>query len=430
MNTALRESIDWVGYVDWTVRDFHGYDTERGTTYNAYLVRDEQTALIDTVKAPYADDLLGSIAALTDLSNVEYVVCNHAEPDHAGGLPRVMAALPDATLVCDKKCASALSQHHDTSGWKMRIVATGDTISLGQRTLRFLETPMVHWPESMFTYVPEEKLLFSLDAFGQHYASSQRFDDQVPLHAVMEEAKIYYANIVMPYGKQVAALLKKTADLEIGMIAPAHGVVWRSNVPAILEAYKNWADCRPEPNVLVIYDTMWDSTGQMARAILAGASGRVRGADHHDRHAAEPTGPRSGPCAAVEAHLIHIRHSNLTRIATEVLDAAAVAFGSSTLNQGMMPMAGAVLTYLKGLRPVGKVALAFGSYGWSKGGPEAVDEYLHAMGWEVLREPLKARYRPTPEVLDECRAAGRMLAEKAREIAADREAGGRLGSDP
>jgi len=396
MNTTLRENIDWVGHVDWTVRDFHGYDTERGATYNAYLVRDEKTALIDTVKTPYADELLGNIAALTDLSNVKYVVCNHAEPDHAGGLPHVMEALADATLVCDKKCAAALSQHHDTSGWKIHIVATGDTISLGRRTLQFLETPMVHWPESMFTYVREEELLFSMDAFGQHYATSQRFDDEVPLRTVMEEAKIYYANIVMPYGKQVAALLKKTADLDIRMIAPAHGLIWRSHVPAILEAYGNWAAGRAKPKVLIIYDTMWDSTGRMARAILAGAS-----------------------LPGVEAQLIHIRHSNLTRIATEVLDAAAVAFGSSTLNQGLMPMAGAVLTYLKGLRPVGKAGLAFGSYGWSRGGPEAVDEYLHAMKWEVLREPLTAQYRPTPEVLGECRAAGRALAEKALQMAAE-----------
>ena len=407
MNTALRENIDWVGYVDWAVRDFHGYNTARGATYNAYLVRDEKTALIDAVKAPYADELLKNIAALADPAGIRYVVCNHAEPDHAGGLSRVMAALPAATLVCDQKCAAALSQHHDTSGWKMQIVATGDTVSLGRRTLRFLETPMVHWPESMFTYVPEEQLLFSMDAFGQHYATSQRFDDQVSFATAMEEARTYYANIVMPFGKQVAALLKKTAKLDISMIAPAHGVIWRKHIPAILEAYRNWADCRPKPKVLVIYDTMWDSTGQMARAILAGAS-----------------------LPGVEAQLIHVRNSNLTRIATEVLDAAAIAFGSSTLNQGLMPMAAAVLTYLKGLRPVGKVGLAFGSYGWSTGGPEAVDKYLQAMKWEVLRAPLKAQYRPTPEVLDECRAAGTMLAEKAREMGGDRQPGERFGEGP
>ena len=407
MNTALRENVDWVGYVDWTVRDFHGYDTQRGATYNAYLVRDEATALIDTVKAPYVDHLLANVTTVTDLSAVKYVVCNHAEPDHAGGLSRVLECLPHATLVCNEKCAVALSQHHDTSGWKTQIVATGDTLRLGRRTLWFIETPMVHWPESMFTYVPQEKLLFSMDAFGQHYASSQRFDDEVPACTVMEEAKTYYANVIMPFGKQVAKVLEEAAELDLDMIAPSHGVIWRSHVPAILQAYGNWATCRPEPKVLVIYDTMWDATGQMARAIHQGAS-----------------------LPGVAAELIHIRSSNLAKIATEVLDAATVAFGSSTLNQDLLPMAGAVLTYLKGLRPVNKAGLAFGSYGWSHGGPEAVDEYLKAMKWEILGEPIKAQYRPTPEVLHECRAAGRMLAERAKEMALERDTGGSLSSDP
>jgi flavorubredoxin len=322
-------------------------------------------------------------------------------------MARVLEMLPDATLVCNQKCESVLAKHHDSSGWKTRIVATGDALALGKRTLTFIETPMVHWPESMFTYIPEEKLLFSMDAFGQHYASSQRFDDEVPLCTVMEEAKTYYANIVMPFGRQVAKVLEKAAKLDIEMIAPSHGVIWRAHVAQIVEAYGNWAGCRPKPKVLVIYDTMWDSTGQMARAI---------------HEAASETG--------VAAELINIRTSNLTRIATEVLDAACVAFGSSTLNQGVLPMAGAVLTYLKGLKPANKIALAFGSYGWSKGGPEAVDEDMRAMKWEVLREPIKAQYSPTVEVLDECRAAGRLLAGKAKEMAPDRRTSSSICVDP
>lgn len=407
MDGTLRKNIDWVGCVDWTVRDFHGYNTDRGATYNAYLIRDEETALIDTVKAPFADRLLQNVSALTDLAKVDYVICNHAEPDHAGGIAQVLEALPNATLVCNKKCEVVLGRHHDSSEWKTQIVATGDTLTLGKRTLEFIETPMVHWPESMFTYVPEEKLLFSMDAFGQHYASSQRFDDEVPLCTVMEEAKTYYANIVMPFGRQVAKVLEKAAKLDIEMIAPSHGVIWRSHMAEIVKAYGNWAHFRPKPKVLVIYDTMWDSTGQMARAIHEAASE-----------------------AGVAAELINVRASNLTRIATEVLDAACVAFGSSTLNQGVLPMAGAALTYLKGLKPANKAALAFGSFGWSKGGAEAVDEDMKAMKWEVLREPIRAQYRPTAEVLDECRAAGRMLAEKAKEVASDRKAGGKLCVDP
>ncbi len=389
MNTTLCEGIDWVGYVDWTVRDFHSYDTEYGTTYNAYLVRDEKTALIDTVKTPYGEHLLRRVAALTDPSKVDYVVCNHAEMDHSGSLPEVLQALPNAQIVCDKRCRTALSQHFDTSSWPFRIVGDGDSLPLGRRTLTFVETPMVHWPESMFTYVPEEKLLFSMDAFGQHYATSQRFDDELPLGTLIDQAKAYYANIVMPYGKQVVECLKRAGGMEIEIIATSHGVIWRSSVPEILAAYEGWSRYLPNPKVLVIYDSMWGSTDRMARAILEGAS-------------------RGG----VQAVLINVRRSNLTRIATEVMDAATVALGSATLNRGMMPMVGAALTYLKGLRPQGKAGFAFGSYGWGRGGPEAIDSQLAELKWEVLRGPLKAQYRPTAEVLDECRAAGKMLAEK------------------
>lgn len=394
MDTTLRKNINWVGYVDWTLRDFHSFDTKRGATYNAYLIQDEKTALIDTVKAPYADELLKHISALTKFSNIKYIVCNHAEPDHSGALPRVMKAMPDAKLVCNKKCQTVLSRYYDTSDWKFQIVNAGDIISLGRRTLHFIDTPMVHWPESMFTYVPEEKLLFSMDAFGQHYATSHRFDDEVPLCTVMEEAKTYYANIILPYGKQVEKALNQVAGLDIEVIATGHGVIWRENISKIIEAYKNWAASRLKPKVLVIYDTMWESTGLMAKAIHEGAS-----------------------LPDVEAKLIHIRHSNLTLIATEVMDAAAIAFGSSTLNGGMMPMAGAVLTYLKGLRPLAKACFSFGSYGWGKGAPEAIEDYLKAMKWEIIIEPIKSKYRPTADLLNECRAAGQKLAEKAKQIA-------------
>jgi flavorubredoxin len=393
MNTTLRENIDWVGVVDWTIRDFHSYETERGATYNAYLVRDEKTALVDTVKAPFAADLLRNVASLCNPSRVDYIVCNHAELDHSGALAEVIRAMPAATLLCDKKCAATLGEHFDTSGWRIRVVENGESISLGRRTLQFFETPMVHWPESMCTYVPEEKLLFSMDAFGQHYATSQRFDDEADLPTVMDEAKTYYANIVMPYGQAVLKTLERLAGLEIGMIAPSHGLIWRRHAAEIIAAYRGWANHRSRPKVLVIYDTMWESTAAMARAILDGA--------------AQP---------GVSASLVHVRRTNLTRIAAEVLDAAAVAFGSSTLNRGMMPMAAATLSYLEGLRPLGKAAVAFGSYGWGRGGPEAIDEALRRLQWEIVREPLRSHWRPTPDVLAECRQTGRLLAERASRL--------------
>ncbi|HYW78243.1 MAG TPA: FprA family A-type flavoprotein, partial [Thermoguttaceae bacterium] len=311
-------------------------------------------------------------------------------------MPRVMRALPNATVVCDKRCVTALSQHFDTSAWKFQVVAEGETLSLGKRTLQFVETPMVHWPESMFTYVPEEKLLFSMDAFGQHFATAERFDDDASLYAIMEQAKAYYANIVMPYGKSVVACLKKAEGLPIEMIAPSHGVIWRSRVAEIVRKYQDWSLCRPKPKVAVIYDSMWGSTEKMAQAILEGAS-----------------------LPGVAARLIHIRRSNLTRIATEMVDTAGVAFGSSTLNRSMMPMAAAVLAYLGGLRPTNKASFAFGSFGWGRGATEAIDESLRAMNWDLLRDPLKCQFRPTPEALDECREAGKTLAERALQMAAE-----------
>ncbi len=390
MNTALRENIDWVGAIDWNIRDFHGYETPRGTSYNAYLIRDEKTALIDAVKAPFAGELLRNVSAFCEPRRVDYVVCNHAELDHAGALPEVLRAMPGAALVCDKKCAAALAAHFDVSGWNIRAVGDGETLSLGRLSLRFVATPMVHWPESMFTYVPEEKLLFSMDAFGQHYASGPRFDDEVDPLTVMQEAKTYYANIGMPYAKPVLQCLEKLSGVEIETIAPSHGVVWRRGAAEIVAAYRDWANHRCRPKVLVLYDTMWQSTEEMARAIVEGAS--------------QP---------GVEALMIHVRRSNLTAIATETLDAAAAAVGSPTLNRRMMPMMAAALCYLEGLRPLGKAAAAFGSYGWGRGGPEDVDEALRRMQWDVLREPLRAHWRPTPEVLEECRTLGRQLAERA-----------------
>jgi flavorubredoxin len=390
MTNSLCKNIDWVGAVDWHVRDLHGYDAKRGTTYNAYLVRDRKTALIDAVRAEFAEQLLENIAALCPPAQVAYVVCNHAEPDHSGALPRVMRAMPGATVLCDAKCRQALSQHYDTSAWKFQVVADGQSVALGDRSLQFVETPMVHWPESMFTYVPEVQLLFSMDAFGQHYATAERYDDRVPADALMEEAKTYYANIFMPYGAAVGPCLDKVAELDVGTIAPSHGVIWRRDVAGIIAAYRDWFAGRSKAKVLVIYDTMWESTERMAATIAEGAS-------------------RPG----VEVQLLHLGQASLTRIATEALDAAALAVGSPTLNRGMMPAAAALFCYLEGLRLPVKAAFAFGSYGWGPGGPLAVHQGLKSLNWDILCDPLKCKYSPTPEVLDECRQAGVRLAERA-----------------
>ncbi len=395
MNITLKDGIDWVGYIDWTVRDFHGYKTDSGSTYNAYLIRDEKIAVIDAVKAPYVEKYLDHIRALTDLGKIDYIVCNHAEPDHSGGLPAAMKACPQAELVCNAKCKVALEMHYDTAAWKWHVIEDGDELSLGKRTLSFINTPMVHWPESMFTYVKEEKLLFSMDAFGQHYASAFRFDDEEPLDVILHEAKTYYANIVMLYGRPISQTMARAAQLDIEMIAPSHGVIWRSHIKEVFAAYQNYVVCKPRPKVVVFYATMWQSTAKMANAILEGAQ----------------------ECN-VEAQLFNVENTHATRIVTEVLDCAAVAIGSPTLNNGIMPSMAGVLCYMQGLRPTNKAGFAFGSYGWSKrGGPNEVEATMKEMKIDLLREPIRTQYVPTPEVLEECREAGRAMGKYAEQFA-------------
>lgn len=391
MNRLVVDGVYWVGWIDWTIRDFHGYETKDGSTYNSYLLLDDEPTLIDAVKEPYAEYLLQNIAELLPPEKIRWVVCNHAEPDHSGALEKVLKACPNATLVCDAKCQKTLSRYFDVSNWKFKIVQTGDSLKIGRRTLEFIETPMAHWPESMATWLPDAGLLFSMDAFGQHYASSERFDDEVEWPLIREEAKTYVANILMLYGVPVAKAVAAVRTLAPKIIAPSHGIIWRTRVDDILNAYSEWDVCRPKKKVLIFYDTMWKSTEKMAQAIFEGAS-EVEG---------------------VDVRKIYVRASHRTIVATEILDAATVAVGSATLNMGMMPALADALTYVKGLRPVGKAGFAFGSYGWGRGGAEDVEKVLQEMKVELLRPVLKANYLPDAADLAECRAAGRMLAERA-----------------
>ncbi|MDR0609625.1 MAG: MBL fold metallo-hydrolase [Planctomycetaceae bacterium] len=408
MAVELVKNIDWVGYVDWSVRDFHSFDTFRGATYNSYLIRDDKTAVIDSVKGQYALRQLQQIAEKTELSQVDYVVCNHAEPDHAGGLVSLMAHLPNAVLICNAKCRETLSAYFDIGNWNIQVISPDDKISLGSRTLTFVNTPMVHWPESMFTYIPEEQLLFSMDAFGQHLATSERFDDQYDLKTILTEAKSYYANIVTPYSKQVLRTLETAAKIPINMIAPSHGLIWRSNVSQIVAAYQDWAGGRYTPKVLILFDSMWDSTTQMAEAILDGAV-------QESNNAVQKSDNTVQKSDNVDVQLMHVRRTTLTRIATEMLDAAAVALGSSTLNLQMMPQMSSVITYVRGLKFTSKAAFSFGSYGWAHAGSDHLDRWIEETGWTRLTPPIDAKFRPTSETLKKCRDGGRLLVQAALE---------------
>ena len=390
MQTQLTKEISWVGYVDWNVRDFHGYKTNRGSTYNAYLINAQKKTLIDTVKAKYVSDFLANVRSHLPLEQIDYIVCNHAEPDHAGGLPETVKACPNAAIVCNAKCQDALSRHHDTTGWKWHIVKDSETLSLGDKTLQFFDTPMVHWPESMVTYLQEDAVLFSMDAFGQHYASSSRFDDDADMGEVLQEAKTYYANIVLPYGRPVAAALGRLGALKLAIVAPSHGVIWRSNFAQILACYQDWMVCKPAKKVIVLFTSMWESTRRMADAISAGAAE-----------------------SDIDVKIIDLAATSDTAVVTEIMDCAAFAVGSPTLNSGIMPRMAATLTYLRGLKPKGKSSLAFGSYGWAPKNIEELNRYLTEMEATPVCAPVSCRFAPDAETLDKCRAAGRALAAVA-----------------
>jgi flavorubredoxin len=390
MDTKLTDNVFWVGFVDWSVRDFHGYTTARGSTYNAYLVKSQKTALIDTVKGMYAGDLIANVKAQVPLESVDYIVCNHAEPDHAGGLPATVQACPNATVVCNAKCKDALEHHFDVSGWKFQVVNDAETLSLGGKTLQFFDTPMVHWPESMVTYLVEDAILFSMDAFGQHYASGYRFDDESDLCEVMQEAKTYYANIVLPYARPVAAALARLGGLKLAIVAPSHGVIWRSHFAKIVAAYQAWMVSKPTKKVVIVFSSMWNSTRQMAEAVAAGAEE-----------------------FPVEVKLIDAAATSDTNIVADVMDCAAFAAGSPTLNMSILPRMAATLTYLRGLKPMGKSCFAFGSFGWASKGCEEVAQYLQAMQMTPVCEPVACRFVPDAATLEKCRAAGRALAAVA-----------------
>ncbi len=393
MIKEIKKDVFWVGFVDWNVRDFHGYETDKGSTYNAYIINDEKKILVDSVKYPFVKDLISNIEEVFPVSELDYIICNHAEPDHASSIPVVVAQNPDVVVVCNAKCQSFLGMQFDTTGWNFQIIKEGDTFSTGNRTLTFANTPMAHWPESMVTYLIEEKLLFSMDAFGQHYASASRFDDEQSMPEVIFEATKYYANIILPFGKQVLKAIDKLSSLEIDMIAPSHGIVWRSHIDVILDLYNKWATHTADKKVVVFYDSMWQSTEIMARAIVDGAF-EVPG---------------------VEVKLFDVKATHITEIATQIIDCAAFAAGTPTLNMGMMPKMGEALVYLRGLAPQNKLAFAFGSYGWAKkAGPHEVHAILEDMKMNMLLEkPIQSQFRPTEDILADLRAKGKQLAEHA-----------------
>lgn len=389
---TLVEGINWVGVIDWNIRDFHGYVTRRGTTYNAYLIQDEKTALVDTVKHTFSSELLKNICEIMDPAKIDYIIVNHVEMDHSSSLPIIAKYAKNATIIASPRGKDAIIEHYGPD-FRVQVVKTGDELKLGKRTLRFIEAPMLHWPDSMFTYVVEDKILMPNDAFGQHLATSERFDDEVDEHVLMEEAKTYFANILMPLAPLITRKLEEVTQMgiPIAMIAPSHGIIWRSDPMKIIKAYADWSAGAAKNKIVIVYDTMWGSTDKMARAIAEGA-----------------TSP------AVDVKVLKLRASDLTEAMTEILDAKAVLVGSPTLNNGMFPTVSAFLTYAAGLKPKGKLWGFFGSYGWGGGAVKGMVEMAQKAGFQVHEPSIEVKYVPDQEDLKKCFEFGKQIAAKIK----------------
>ncbi|MDD5495853.1 MAG: flavodoxin domain-containing protein [Candidatus Omnitrophica bacterium] len=378
----IKKGIYWVGAIDWNVRSFHGhtYTTKRGTTYNAYLIVDDKVALVDTVYGPFTGELIERIRAVMPVENIDYVIANHVETDHSGALPAVMKLCPKAKVYGTSKCKEGLYRNYYEK-WDFQEVKTGDSLKLGKRTLTFIEAPMIHWPDSMFTYCREEELLMPNDAFGQHYAASERFDDEVDQCALMDEAVIYYANILWPLGQ---IILKKIEDvlrmnIPIKMIAPSHGIIWRKDPMKIVKAYMSWAKNETKRKAVIVYETMWNSTEKMARAICEGIKD-----------------------SGVSVKLFDIARSDRTEVISQMLDAQGFMFGSSTHGNDMLPTIAGFLEFLKGLKPKGRVACAFGSYGWGGGAVNSMESVLKEAGVNIAQPSISVKYVPDTGELKRC----------------------------
>ena len=387
----ISPKVWWVGGIDWNERLFHGYTTERGITYNAYLIMDEKITLIDTCKATFADELVQRISQVVDPAKIDVVITNHVEMDHSGSLPVIHKIAPNAEIYAS--AGAGVNELRAHFGIEATPVKTGDTLCIGERTLSFVTTPMVHWPDNMVTYSDVDKILFSNDAFGQHFATTKRFDDENDMCEVMKQAKKYYANIVWPYGMQAGRALAAVKGLELKMIAPSHGCIWRSHIDEIIAKYEEWTTYQTQEKAVVVFDSMWHSTESMAREIC-------------DAFIAE----------GISAQLIDVKGTHISDIMLYMCDAKYVAVGSPTLNSNMLPTVASFLTYMRGLSPKNeqRIGLAFGSYGWAPLGPKQVYAELENAKFQLPVPVVAQQWVPSEENLAELQGTVRKMIEAAR----------------
>jgi flavorubredoxin len=394
----VTDRVYWVGARDGEVREFHGYHTSRGTTYNAFLVLADKVTLVDTVKTPHRREMMARIRSVLEPSKIDYIISNHSEMDHSGCLPETIAAVKPEKVFASANGVRALEAHFHMGGG-IEAVKNGSTLSLGNMHVTFVETKMLHWPDSMVSYLAEEKVLFSQDAFGQHLASETLWADEVPRDILYEEAAKYYANILLPFSPLVARTVPalKAMNLALAVLAPDHGPLYRKDLGWIMDLYGRWAEQKPTRKALVVFDTMWESDALMAEAVAEGlAAGGAR-----------------------PVKVLPLRSSHRSDVATEILEAGALVVGSPTINNQIFPTMADVLCYLEGLKPKNLVGAAFGSYGWSGESVGKLEEWLRRMGVRLVAEGVKIQYVPDDEALAQCRALGETVARKLGEAVGD-----------
>jgi len=397
-SVEIRPGIYWVGVVDWAVRDFHGYITPSGSSYNNYLIIDDQITLLDTVKHDFAEVGIANIRNLVNPSDIKNIIVNHIENDHMSALDRVMELVPDATIYVTERGKKGMSRFFDISKWNIKTVKNGDELSIGKYTLQFIETPMLHWPDSMMTYVKEAKVLISQDAFGQHLGTSARFDDEFiecASYAELEDAVIdYYANILMPFGALIKSKISQLQKLglPIEVIAPDHGIIWRGDPGRVLEMYMNMAQGKADLRVSIIYDTMWHSTEMMTTPIMQGIVDE-----------------------GVDCKVIKLRATPMSVAIKEFWKSRGCLVGSPTLNNEVFPSVAEFMTHLRGLRPKDRIAGAYGSYGWGGGAVKWLYGEFKSMKLEIVEPGVEVEYRPSAEDSAKCYEFGRDFARKVKE---------------
>ncbi|HKM30715.1 MAG: anaerobic nitric oxide reductase flavorubredoxin [Bacteroidales bacterium] len=396
MKTKIKNSVYWVGKVDWELQKFHGneYSTHKGSTYNSYLIQEEKTVLIDTVWKPFAKEFVQNLQKEIDLNKIDYIIANHAEVDHSGALPELMSLIPDTPIYCTANGVKSLTGHYHKD-WNFRTVKTGDTLDIGNgKTLVFVEMRMLHWPDSMATYMTGDNILFSNDAFGQHYATEHLYNDLVDQDELYQECIKYYANILTPFSSLVDKKIQEVLALgvPIDMIATSHGVIWRDNPTQIVEKYIAWSRDYKEDQITLLYDTMWDGTKRMAEAIAQG----IKQVDKK-----------------VTVKLYNISKTDKNDMITEVFKSKAILVGSPTIGKGITSSTAGLLEEIEGLGFKGKKAAAFGTYGWSGESPAKLTDWLKRAGFEIMEDGLKALWNPTDDKIEECVAFGQTIATVA-----------------